>query len=263
MIIDKIIAEKKKDLRELKSRVSQKKLEQIVVQGKGHEFKKALRGENIAIIAEAKKASPSKGIFREDFDPVSLAKTYEKGGAKAISVITEEKFFLGHSHYLTAVKKAVTIPVLRKDFIIDPYQIYETAALGGDALLLLACVLNKEELSTCLRECRALGLASLVEVHDERELDTVLSLGVEIVGINNRDLKTFTTSTEVTKNLASLIPSEVLIVTESGISKREDLSELAPYFINGALIGETLVVSEDPLTKLKEFSGIKRRIKND
>ena len=268
MVLEQIIATKKESLARAKKDLSLRKLEQKINKYRdsesftGSSLKEALtKGENIAIIAEIKKASPSQGIFREDFDPLLLARSYLKGGASALSVLTEEKFFLGKPSWLTAVKKEVSskLPVLRKDFVIDPYQVYETAALRGDALLLLVCVLDKKTLSLCLRESKALNLDCLVEVHDEKELEIALTLEAEIIGINNRNLKTFHTNTLVTKKLSPLIPSQITIVTESGLKSSQDLEELASYPLHGALIGETLVKSSDPAAKLEEFVSIQRR----
>ncbi len=259
MILEKIIAEKKKSLAELKKATPLKQIEACINKtGNGFSFKEALSGDEIAIIAEIKKASPSKGLLTADFNPVALGRCYFQGGAKVISVITEEKFFLGAPHYLPAVKQAVSLSILRKDFIIDPYQVYETAALGGDALLLLAAVLSKNSLRSILREAGYLNLACLVEIHNERDLDVAISLGAEIVGINNRDLRTFETSMEVTKRLAPLIPPEILLVTESGIKTKKDLVELASYGIDAALIGEALMTSHAPVEKLRQFTGIKK-----
>lgn len=260
MILEKIVAEKRKSLAELKKAVPLKKIEASINRaGSSFSFKEALSGHEIAIIAEVKKASPSKGLLTADFNPVALSRCYYQGGARAISVITEEKFFLGAPHYLPAVKQTVSLPILRKDFIIDPYQVYETAVLGGDALLLLAAVLDKNSLLSCLREAEGLNLACLVEIHNESELDMALTLGAEIVGINNRDLRTFETSSEVTKRLAPLIPSEILLVAESGIKTKSDLVKLASYGIDAALIGEALVTSHAPVELLQEFTGIRKR----
>ncbi len=268
MVLEQIIAAKKESLAQTKKDLSLRKLEQKINKYRdselftGSSLKEALtKEENIAIIAEIKKASPSQGILREDFAPLSLAKSYLKGGASALSVLTEEKFFLGKPAWLDLVKEEVgdKLPVLRKDFIIDPYQVYETAALKGDALLLLVCVLDKKTLSLCLRESKALNLDCLVEVHNEKELDIALTLEAEIIGINNRDLKTFRTSTLVTKRLSPFIPAQIAIVTESGLKSRQDLEELALYPLHGALIGETLVKSSDPTAKLAEFVNIKRK----
>jgi len=259
LMLENIIANRKKSLADLKKAVPLKKIEASINRSSNSpSFKEALLGDEIAIIAEIKKASPSKGLLAADFDPVALAKCYREGGAGAISVITEEKYFLGAPHYLTAVKQTVSLPVLRKDFIIDPYQVYETAALGGDALLLLASVLRKESLLQCLREAGGLNLDCLVEVHTKRELDLALSVGAEIVGINNRDLRTFQTSMEVTRRLAPFVPPHIFLVVESGIKKKKDLNNMAPYGIDAALIGEALVTSPTPGKKLGEFTGIRK-----
>ncbi|MFZ7102855.1 MAG: indole-3-glycerol phosphate synthase TrpC [Peptococcaceae bacterium] len=253
MILREIIAHKKTE-------VAQRKKEFPLLdrkpQGKGQErLKKVLAQPGIALIAEVKKASPSKGVFLTDFDPVKIACCYERAGAGAVSVLTESKYFQGSGDYLLKIKERVKIPILRKDFIIDPYQIYETGLLGADALLLIAGILEEEELHDFLLLARSLGLDALVEVHCRAELEKAVRCGGEIIGINNRDLQTFQTDLNTTRELARLIPSHCLVVSESGISTAQDVRELARIGVNGILVGEALVTSTDLESKIKELLG--------
>lgn len=211
---------------------------------------------NISIIAEIKKASPSMGVLRENFNPVEIALIYEANGASAISVLTDEKFFQGSLSYLTKVRSTVRLPVLRKDFIVDPYQIYEAREAGADAILLIAALLSKEELQDFLLLSSELEMDCLVEVHSENELKTVLQTNASIIGINNRDLKTFKTDLETTLRLRPLIPSGKIIVSESGIKSRKDIEVLLENGVNAVLVGETLMKSNNIPGKLHELLGI-------
>ena len=210
---------------------------------------------NISIIAEIKKASPSMGILRENFNPIEIARIYEANGASAISVLTDEKFFHGSLSYLTKVRSTVRLPVLRKDFIVDPYQIYEAREAGADAILLIAALLSKEQLQDFLLLASELEMDCLVEVHSENELKTVLQTNASIIGINNRDLKTFKTDLETTLRLRPLIPSGNIIVSESGIKSRKDIEVLLENGVNAVLVGETLMMSNNIPGKLHELLG--------
>lgn len=210
---------------------------------------------NISIIAEIKKASPSTGVLRENFNPVEIARIYEANGASAISVLTDEKFFHGSLSYLTEVKNTVRLPVLRKDFIVDPYQIYEAREAGADAILLIAALLSKEKLNAFLLLASELGMDCLVEIHSENELKTVLQTNASIIGINNRDLETFKTDLETTLRLRPLIPSGKIIVSESGIKSRKDIEVLLENGVNAVLVGETLMKSNNIPEKLHELLG--------
>ena len=209
----------------------------------------------IRLIAEVKKASPSKGLIRPDFDPVEIAKTYEQAGASAISVLTDEKYFQGRLDYLKAVREAVGLPLLRKDFIIDPYQIYEARAAGADAILLIVAALSKSELSEFMILADELGMASLVEVHAAEELDIALETGVRIIGINNRNLQTFETKLETTLELAARVPPDKVLVSESGIFTRADVERLMEVGVDAILVGESLMREPDPGVKVKELLG--------
>lgn len=207
----------------------------------------------LGIIAEIKHASPSKGIFREDFDPVAIGKGYEAGGASALSVLTDRKFFRGSLDYLEAVKKEVSIPLLRKDFIIDPYQVYEARVRGADAILLIVAALGQSLLVELLTLARSLGLGVLVEVHDEAELERALSAGSDIIGINNRDLRTFEVDLGVSERLSRMIPAGVTIVAESGISSANDIKRLRSRGVNVFLIGETFMKAPVPGKELQKL----------
>ncbi|NLZ46946.1 MAG: indole-3-glycerol phosphate synthase TrpC, partial [Clostridiales bacterium] len=228
MILDKINEKRKIQLENEVRRVSRADIKAMAgeYQSKNISFKKALQGGNISFICEVKKASPSKGLIREDFRPVEIAIEYEKAGASAISCLTEEHFFQGSSEFLRDIAKKVDIPILRKDFIFDEYQIYEAKTLGASAVLLIAAMLSKEQIKEFLDISKGNGFECLVEVHNEDELQMVLDCDCEIIGVNNRNLKTFEVSLDVTKRLASLIPRGKVIVSESGIATNEDMKKV-------------------------------------
>lgn len=205
------------------------------------------------IIAEVKRASPSKGLIREDFDPVAIAKDYEANGAAAISVVTEERFFDGSLHSLSAIRGEVSLPVLRKDFIIDTYQMVEARSFGADAILLIATILGGTQLRELHEHAMALSLDTLVEVHTEDDLDRALAAGAQVVGINNRDLHTFEVDLSVSERLLRQVPSGVLAVCESGIGSAEHLCRLGKSGGHVFLIGETLMRAPSPGTKLAEL----------
>ncbi|MHB8907656.1 MAG: indole-3-glycerol phosphate synthase TrpC [Syntrophales bacterium] len=246
MILDDIIEVKRREVAERKKAIPLASLETTIREmPPTRDFLKALTGGGCRIIAEVKRRSPSRGIIREDFDPVRIAVTYAQSGAAAVSVLTDETFFGGKSEDLTAVKGAISLPVLRKEFIIDPWQIEETRAIGADALLLIAAILGEEELREYRGLAAAQGLASLVEVHDRPELEKALSSGAEIIGINNRDLRTFMTNVATTLALAPLVPADRIVVSESGIRSRAEIETLMRAGVRGFLIGETLVAAQD------------------
>lgn len=199
-----------------------------------------------AVIAEIKRASPSAGIIRKDFDPEAIAKSYEAGGATCLSVLTDEGFFGGQTAFLVEARKACRLPVLRKDFIIDPWQVIETRAIGADALLLIVAALNDDQLAELSELGKELGLAVLVEVHDEEEMERALKVPGDLVGINNRDLHRFETDLETTLRLAPMVPKDRLVVSESGIHTREDVKRLQDGGIGAFLIGEAFMRVADP-----------------
>jgi indole-3-glycerol phosphate synthase len=217
------------------------------------DFKGALRSRSCALIAEVKRSSPSKGRIREDFNPVAIASLYEENGAAAVSVVTESRYFEGRPSFLAAIRNFVQIPLLRKDFIIDPYQIYETRFLGADAVLLIARILEATRLREFIGLSSELGLSSLVEIHDEADLEKAVSAGAEVIGINNRDLSTFVTDLGVSLRLAPLVPSGFLVISESGIRSRGDIDRLISAGIQGFLVGETLMRERDVAGKMREL----------
>jgi len=217
------------------------------------DFEAAIRSRDKALVAEVKRSSPSRGRIREDFDPVAIARIYAESGAAAVSVLTESRFFEGHDSFLQDIRKNVGIPLLRKDFIIDPYQIYETRFLGGDALLLIARALDASQLKEFIRLSSELGLAALVEIHDEPDLEKALSSGARIIGINNRDLLTFATDLGVSLRLAPLVPEGLTVISESGIRSRQDMERLESAGIHCFLVGEMLMREKDIQGKIKEL----------
>jgi len=226
----------------------------IATRPKPLSLKKALdEAPGRAIIAEIKRASPSKGELAMGLDPVDLARVYEKNGAAALSVLTERKFFHGDPEFLQEIKLEVSLPVLRKDFILEPIQVYESAALGADALLLLVNVLNRGQLQALLLLTRSLGLEALVEVHTREELETALAVDADLIGINHRDLHTFQLHMDRALELAPLVPAGVTLVAASGLKTPTDLARLEEAGIRAFLIGESLVTAKDPGAKLREF----------
>ncbi len=217
------------------------------------DFASVLSGDGIHLIAEIKQASPSRGMLNPNLNLTELAKTYVKGGAAAISVLTEENYFKGSIDHLAVVRNVVELPLLRKDFIFDPYQLYESRAYGADALLLIVAILSQEQLEEFISLSHSLGLKCLVEVHNEGEVEKALLSGAEIIGINNRDLNTFTVVLDTTYRLRSLIPKEKIVVSESGIRNRKDIEKLRKWGVNAILVGEALVTANDVLPKMKEL----------
>jgi indole-3-glycerol phosphate synthase len=204
-----------------------------------------LNQKQTAIIAEVKKASPSKGIIRADFDPVFIAKTYQENGAACLSVLTDEKYFMGKNEYLSAIKKEVDLPILRKDFIIDSYQILESKQIGADCILLIMAMLDEKQAIDLEQAAMEIGLSVLIEVHNEVELQQALKLKSRLIGINNRNLKTFEISLETSKKLAAQIPQDKIIICESGIFTKTDILEMQAIGINSFLIGESLMRQDD------------------
>lgn len=209
----------------------------------GFPFEKALRTPDISFICEVKKASPSKGVIRQDFPHLAIAMEYAEAGASAISVVTEPYFFLGSDSYLTEIANAVKLPVLRKDFIIDCYQIYEAKVMGASAILLICALLDTGTLAEYLEIADSLGLSALVEAHTEKEVQSALKAGARIIGVNNRDLRTFEVDITTSLRLRSLIPPDILFVSESGIRTSEDIAILRDNKADAVLIGETLLRS--------------------
>ena len=241
-----------------KVRVSFDKMKKLALsmnEDTGYPFEKALGAPGISFICEVKKASPSKGVIAAEFPYLSVAREYEEAGAAAISCLTEPDFFLGSDEYLREIAAAVKIPVLRKDFTVDPYMIYEAKVLGASAVLLICAILSDSELLEYGKIARALGLSALVEAHDEREVERALRVEHGIVGVNNRDLKTFTVDCGNSVRLRKMVPDDRLFVSESGIRTAEDIAVLRQNGTDAVLIGETLMRSPDKAAALRELRG--------
>lgn len=256
-ILAKIIATKYDEVAAAKTRLPQRELEQRAndaPQPRG--FRRALAANGCSLIAEVKTASPSKGLIRDDVDPLEVARIYASNGATCISVLTDEQYFQGSLDRLQAIRNEVGIPLLRKDFIIDPYQLYEAREAGADAVLLIAACLEDELLGDLLELTHLLGLDALVEVHDEAEMARVGSMPVTLVGINNRDLRTFSTDLAVTGRLAAHAPEEALLVSESGLFTSTDVATVHDMGADAVLIGEALMRAEDIGKKVREIASI-------
>jgi len=253
-MLDEIITKKREEVEHRKKILPLAQLRERIAQQKPPlDFALALKGKRMGLIAEVKQASPSRGILSKNFNPVELATSYAQGGANAISVLTEVNYFKGSIDYLAAIREAVELPLLRKDFIFDPYQVYESRAYGADALLLIVAILNQEQLQGLLSLSHSLGLKCLVEVHNKTEVERALLSQAEIIGINNRDLNTFTVDINTTRQLCPLIPQQKIVVTESGIKSRNDIEKLKEWGVNAVLIGEALVTADNILTTMKEL----------
>ena len=253
MILDTIVIQKKKEVALLKAH-GVSRPEMAVDPPRG--FVQALtQSSEIAVIAEVKKGSPSKGIISPDFNPTAIASSYEKGGADAVSVLTDEKFFYGSLDYIPIVRQAIKLPVIRKDFIIHELQIEEAGNYGADAILLIAAILDQNQIRDYLQMSTELGMDALVEVHDEKELEKSLIAGSRLIGINNRDLRDFTVDLQTTIRLRREIPDSIPVVSESGIKSREDMKMLEDEAIAAALIGEAFMRSGDREAALREIRG--------
>ena len=245
-VLKEIIAKKRERVREAKTRANP------------HAFRGALGNDGINIIAEFKRRSPSKGMIREGANPIGIARAYQEGGAVAMSVLTEEDYFAGSLDDLRQVKSIVDLPVLRKDFIVDEYQVYESAAAGADAILLIVAALDDELLMRLRRLAEdELQIDALVEVHTSDEMKRAAACGAKLIGVNNRDLRTFEVSLETSVSLAREAPAEALLVSESGLKSLDDLQRLYDAGYRGFLIGETLMRADDPAAALRGFRGVK------
>ena len=260
MILDQIIVHKHQEVAAAKARIPERELRaRLDDLDRPRGFVQALHAAEgagrVPLIAEVKKGSPSKGVIRPDFDPVSIARIYEADGATCLSILTDERFFMGRLEYLSEIRNCVSLPLLRKDFVCDPYQLYEARAAGADAVLLIAAVLDLAQLRDFTALARELGLDVLLEVHDEQELETALQVNCELIGINNRDLRTFVTDLSTTERLSKLVPGNRLIVGESGIHSRADVVRLQRGGARAFLIGESLMREADIGAKLRELLG--------
>lgn len=257
MILNEILTHKRKEIEELKLRYPLRKLQEAVARRNGtthRNFQKAISNPHqLNVIAEIKKASPSEGVLRENFQPLRLAALLEYAGAAALSVLTESRFFKGRPSYLKTVRQVTHVPILRKDFVVDEYQLYESAVLEADAVLLIASLLTEEQLAQFLEQSTKIGLEALVEVHTEEDLKKALEAKVELIGINNRDLKTLEVDVKRAERLLSHVPKQVTVVIESGFKNHEELLQYKSLGISAFLIGTSLMRSEDIVGKMHEL----------
>jgi indole-3-glycerol phosphate synthase len=259
-ILEKILHRKREEIAERSSKVSIQELKARAVQadparGFIASIEQRISKKQAAVIAEIKKASPSKGVLRENFDPAAIASSYDKHGAACISVLTDKDFFQGGEDYLQQARSACSIPVIRKDFIIDPYQVYEARAINADCILLIVAALGDTELQELLDLAHQLQMDVLMEVHDEAELERALKTGARLIGINNRNLRTFDTSLSTTIDMLDKIPDDRIVVTESGIHTRDDVKLMRDNNVHTFLVGEAFMKAEEPGTKLAELFG--------
>ena len=257
-ILTRILARKDQEVAERQQAVSEADLlalaeKQSAPRGFIEALNQRIAAGDAAVIAEVKKASPSKGVMREEFHPADIAKSYAQGGAACLSVLTDADFFLGHEDYLIAARDACDLPVIRKDFITHGYQVTEARAIGADCILLIVAALNDAQLRDLNQQANALGMDVLVEVHDAEELERALALNLKLVGINNRNLHTFDTSLNTTLDLLPRIPEGVTVITESGIHTRDDVELMRDHEVNGFLVGEAFMREEDPGLALKRL----------
>ncbi len=258
MILDEIAKKTKIRVEAAKQKISPEQMKQMAEKepaDTGYPFETALHKQEISFICEVKKASPSKGVIAEEFDYVAIAKEYEKAGANAISVLTEPDYFMGSIEYLREIRKNVSIPLLRKDFIIDEYMIYEAKVAGADVVLLIVALLPEDVLKRYIQIADSLGLSALVEAHDEEEIAIAVRAGARIIGVNNRNLKDFTVDINNGIRLRRNVPEDILFVAESGIKTRTDIEQLEAGKVNAVLIGETFMRSKDKKKMLEELKG--------
>lgn len=259
-ILKKIIARKHEEVVERSAKVSLEALKALAAEadaprGFVQSMRNKLAAGESAVIAEIKKASPSKGVLREDFQPADIARSYEEAGAACLSVLTDRDFFQGGEEYLQAARDAVALPVIRKDFIVDPYQVYEARAIGADCILLIVSALDDDQMKSLYDLAKTLGMDVLVEVHDAAELKRALALGLDLVGINNRNLRTFEVLLDTTIDMLDEIPDEVLVVTESGILTTQDVATMRKANVNAFLVGEAFMRAESPGEALTALFG--------
>ena len=259
MILDKITKDTKLRVEKAKKEYpleEMKKQAEVLLADTGFPFEKKLKEEEMQFICEVKKASPSKGVIADEFDYLKIAKEYEAAGAAVISVLTEPHFFMGSGQYLKEIRQEVSSLLLRKDFTIDKYQIYEAKVLGADIILLICAILDKNTLKEYIGIADILGLSAIVEVHDEMEMQMAVTAGARIIGVNNRNLKDFTVDIKNSIRLRALAPKEICFIAESGITSHDDIKELSEAQVNGVLIGETLMRSENKKEMLDKLRGI-------
>ena len=262
MILDEIVAYKRDELAAQRVRVPLAEMRARAETAElPRDFTAALRGDGVRLIAEIKKASPVKGVLLPDLDPVALARTYAAGGAAAISVLTDEHFFQGKLEFLAQIRAGLAAvgqdtPLLRKDFLFDAYQVYEARAAGADAILLIVAILDQVQLADLLDLAGRLSLAALVETHDEVEVERALTAGAQVIGINNRHLRTFTVDLGTTQRLRKLVPADRIVVSESGISRPDDVRRLTAWQVDAMLVGESLVTAGDIGAKIADLLAV-------
>jgi indole-3-glycerol phosphate synthase len=249
-ILERIVTAKRAEIAAARKRTPEVKLDAAPPV---RDFVAAMRAKRPAVIAEIKRASPSRGVLREEFDPAAIARSYEKGGAACMSVLTDKDFFQGAGEHLSAARAACSLPVLRKDFLIDPYQVFESRALGADCVLLIAACLEDREMRELEALARGVGMAVLVEVHDESELARALKLETPLLGINNRNLRSFETRLETTLDLLPRVPPDRLVITESGILSQADVARMRQHGVEAFLVGEAFMRAHDPGAALAEL----------
>lgn len=258
MILDEIAAATRERVAACKKKISCEEMKEracgLEVSGR-FSFEERLGKEGISFICEIKKASPSKGVIAEQFPYTDIAREYEQAGADCMSVLTEPKYFMGSTEYLREIRKVVKTPLLRKDFTVDEYMIYEAKVIGADAVLLICSLLDEETLREWIGLCHSIGLTALVEAHDEAEIEMAVRAGARVIGVNNRDLKTFKVDISNCLRLREKIPGDVLFVAESGIRTRADIEALEKGNVDGVLIGETFMRSQDKKAMLRELKG--------
>ncbi|MBC8211141.1 MAG: indole-3-glycerol phosphate synthase TrpC [Gammaproteobacteria bacterium] len=257
-ILNRIVARKREEISARKAQVSQPELERLLstaspVRGFVSALKSKMDQQQSAVIAEIKKASPSKGVIRENFNPAEIARQYQQGGAACLSVLTDVDFFQGADEYLIAARRACELPVIRKDFIIDPYQVIEARVMGADCILLIVAALDDVQLDLLYHQAVELGMDVLVEVHDEQEMQRALKLDLPMVGINNRNLRTFETSLHTTLKMLHMVPASCFVVTESGIHSRQDVQFMRDHQVNAFLVGEAFMRADNPGQSLSEI----------
>ncbi len=262
MILDEIVENKKKEVERRKRELPEAALVKMLEERtRFADFRAAISGDKdrLKLICEIKKASPSAGVMKDDFDPVGIARAYEAGGADALSVLTEEKYFLGRLEHISAIRDAgIALPILRKDFTCDLYQVVEAAAFGADAVLLIVGVMSPAETRNALLACKDYNLATVVEVHTEEQLREAIDIGAAIIQINNRDLRSFRVDLGTTERLAPLVPKGTIVISASGVKTPENVRFLRTLGVNAALIGESLMRHPDPAGFLKELAGALR-----
>jgi indole-3-glycerol phosphate synthase len=253
-LLGRLVTEAKQDMQRRRALITPDDLERAIHAYTPKDFTGALRRPGLAVIAEMKQRTPSMGVLAEDYRPTELARIYTEGGAAAISVLTHMASFGGRPEHVQAARLATHLPILRKDFVTDPYEVGEARAAGADAVLLIVAALDRHRLAELLSVTRSRGLAALVEVHDESEVDTAVHAGARVIGVNNRDLRTFNVDLGLTERLRNVIPSDVVLVSESGIHTPEDARRMRDAGADAILVGESLMRAEDPAARIRELA---------